>query len=159
MCSNDYNIWGPEAWYKFHERAIRYLDDPCECDIKKVLCFYQKKFLRYIGCKTCEVDYIKILQICPIRYSSRLELFNWTVDVHNIINAKLGKAQISYEQAYQLWNIKIRYVCTEPICPPPICPKPYTLDDYFYDRIAGTIGNILNKNYCLNYPRSSYDYA
>ena len=137
MGSNDYYKWGPTAWSKFHEKAINYPIIPCQGDIKKVLCFYHKDFMQYIGCKDCEMDYKSIIRSYPVRTGSRLELFNWTVDVHNIINAKLGKQRISYEQAYQLWCVvfPIKYAINSPAV---IYPRPD-----FFDPISAQIEKTL----------------
>lgn len=153
MCSDDYNVWGPIAWYKFHEKAIKYPNNPCECDANKILCFYHKKFLQFIGCKTCENDYEKIIQIYPVKYGSRIEVFNWTVDVHNIINQKLGKTQIGYAEAYILWNGVIPFACDKSGC-----FQPQSIVDYCYDRVNSEISNIINEcntispqnNCCIN---------
>ena len=85
--------------------------------------------MKYIGCGTCEKDYKKIIQCYPVRYASRIELFNWTVDIHNIINAKLGKEQIDYDQAYQLWST----VIPAPPLAAPFVPCEFT--NYPFDRV------------------------
>lgn len=105
MGSSKYE-WGPYAWYKFHKKAIKYPSNPCNCNIKNAIYFYQQKFLDYIDCKSCRKDYLALIQNYPIKTGSKLELFNWTVAIHNIINVKLGKKQISYDKAYKIWSNK-----------------------------------------------------
>jgi len=104
---DDFTIWGPYAWCKFHKKAIEYPENPCSCDIKEIRQYYYKIFLKYIDCKSCVKDYKKIIWMKPIKVKSRTELFNWTVDIHNTINMKLCKLQIGYKEAYIYWCDKI----------------------------------------------------
>ena len=96
--------WGTRAWNRFHRKALSYPKYPCQCDIDSIYEFYTVKFLEYIDCGNCRNDYIRNINSHPLRYASRSELFAWTVDIHNIVNAKLNKPQLSYEQAYQNWS-------------------------------------------------------
>ena len=104
MSSRNYESWGPYAWYKFHKKAIEYPRNPSVYDINNVINYYHNIFLRYIGCKKCVRDYTRILIKYPIRTKTNNELFNWSVNIHNIINAKLGKRQMNYDEARQYWN-------------------------------------------------------
>lgn len=104
--NNNNNKWGRDAWYRFHRRALRYPDYPTNYEVKSVTYFYYKKFLRYIGCKSCQEGYLKILNSHPIRLQSKIDLFKWTVDIHNAVNTKLGKNITSYQEAFQLWNVQ-----------------------------------------------------
>lgn len=104
MDSYNFNVWGPYAWYKFHSKAIRYPHNPCKCEIRRIINYYQRRFLKYIDCESCVEDYLKILRIKPIRPDTRWDLFIWTVDVHNIVNTKLGKKMFGYDEAYHYWT-------------------------------------------------------
>lgn len=99
------STWGRYAWHIFHKKATEYPYYPSGYDIKKITCFYYKQFLKYIDCEACQKDYLRIINNYPIKIYSKIDLFMWTIDIHNIVNAKLGKNTISYEQAFQLWNI------------------------------------------------------
>lgn len=98
------NEWGQYAWFKFHTKAIKYPRQPCNCDIKKIIQYYHNFFIKYISCDSCRDDYNKMLHLNPVRANSRSELFIWTVDIHNIINMKLNKSQIGYNEAYNIWK-------------------------------------------------------
>lgn len=104
MSSINANVWGPKAWYKFHMEAMNYSNHPTKYDIQKIIYFYQKIFPEYITCQSCRQDYFRMIRICPIRPYTKNNLFNWTVDIHNIVNVKLGKLEMSYSQAFQIWN-------------------------------------------------------
>jgi len=36
----------------------------------------------------------------PIKMNNSRELFNWTVDIHNIVNKQNGKKVLTYDQAF-----------------------------------------------------------
>jgi FAD-linked sulfhydryl oxidase len=97
-------VWGPEAWEKFHKRALEYCDDPCECEKNCVTHFYYVTFLQYIICESCTADYQKLIRKYPIQECSRSALFQWTVQIHNLINRKLRKPEYTCQQAYNYWS-------------------------------------------------------
>ena len=121
------NKWGPYAWYRFHKEAIRYPDNPCQCDINRIIDYYHKKFFKYIDCPTCCKEYRKIIYSTPLRVASREALFDWTVDVHNLINKKLGRPLMTYEQAFILWSRIIP-------CNPKPCHRPYLDPNAYFIR-------------------------
>jgi hypothetical protein len=51
------------------------------------------------GCSTCQRDFRKLLETNPPRYD---DWFRWTVEIHNLVNQKLGKPILSFEEASQL---------------------------------------------------------
>ena len=101
--------WGPDAWRKFHIKALTYPTNPRSCDIEKVERFYQVDFFRYIECNTCASHYRRLLREHPIDARSMYSLFKWTVDIHNRINARLHRPQISYYHAFNNWIMIINH--------------------------------------------------
>jgi hypothetical protein len=101
--------WDNDAWLIFHKKAIDYPAHPCECAIQNIQQFYTHQFLQYIKCDKCKNEYLSTLSKIPIRSRSSTELFNWTVDIHNRINASLGKKQYSYVDAYNYWLMQSKY--------------------------------------------------
>jgi len=51
------------------------------------------------GCADCKNHYDALLQALPPRLGSRQEFFEWSVDAHNQVNARLGKPTMTYDQA------------------------------------------------------------
>lgn len=128
MTSKKPCVWGPKAWYHFHVHAIIYPDCPTECEKNDIIDYYQKRFLKYVECETCVKEYLKILRKHPIRACSKMELFMWSVDVHNFINQKIKKPCMNYTEAYCIWQSVVveRFVKKNgPECPfPPNFPMP-----------------------------------
>lgn len=99
--------WGPTAWRKFHIKALTYPANPCSCDIKKIEHFYNSTFPQYILCDTCTEHYKRILREIPIDARTMITLFQWTIDVHNRVNRRLGRSTITYAEAFEVWLDKV----------------------------------------------------
>jgi hypothetical protein len=77
-----------EHWRKLHEQQL-----------------YETTFEEWVasipGCFTCQHDFRKLLEINPPRFD---DWQRWTWEAHNAVNAKLGKPEIDWNQACNLWN-------------------------------------------------------
>lgn len=87
--------WGPSMWFLVHLIAATYPTNPTSHDRTKYANFYSS-LQDVLPCEGCRRGYVAILTTEPTRltpriFSSREALFKWTVDVHNRVNAKLGK--------------------------------------------------------------------
>lgn len=103
----DPTLWGPHLWAYLHYSAINYPTKPTrkqQQDMKEWLCCLSAT----IPCKNCSTHYNKYIEqhrsqmdnIC----SSRDKLFNFLVDIHNKVNKRNGKREISYEEAKQIYR-------------------------------------------------------
>ena len=130
MDHNNPSVWGSRAWRKFHSKALYYVDNPTPQNSHEVKIFYERDFFNDIQCDTCRSSYGQFIRQHPIRLSSRMDLFNWTIDIHNMVNKKLGKKQLTYNEAYAIWlgspiNSRIQPVSNY--------PNPYgNIDPYQY---------------------------
>jgi hypothetical protein len=52
----------------------------------------------------CKDGYQRILAEMPPDFTSPEAFFAWGVNLHNSVNAKLGKQQITIEEAYSIWR-------------------------------------------------------
>lgn len=102
--------WGTSIWSYLHTISLF-----CEKEIPKVEFYRIKNLLKnikhIIPCKTCYDEYCKYIpSLNLIKYSAvekdRMILFKWGVIVHNKINEKLKKKQISYENALKKWTTR-----------------------------------------------------
>ena len=58
-----------------------------------------------IPCLKCKDKYVKQLEkLADVNLDERMVLFRWSVDLHNEVNKKLNKEQISYETALEMWS-------------------------------------------------------
>lgn len=89
---------GREAWAKLHSER------------RGSIAFVQKWMNLIPGSCKCRKDAIQLLRDCPPRYDDEEAWFAWTVEFHNLVNAKLigegdtTKRIITLEEAYAIWR-------------------------------------------------------
>lgn len=94
------NIWGEYVWIGGHLMTVNYPYKPSDEDkYGAVMYFTSLKYM--LPCEVCKKNYKQKLNEKPIKdhVNSRLELFKWWVDVHNMVNRCLGKKEWNYEKA------------------------------------------------------------
>lgn len=97
--------WGNYIWGTIHEVAIGYPEFPTDEDKKLYKNFYDN-LIKVLPCPICKTDFIDIKNSNPIVLDNRDALFNWTVDLHNAVNLKLGGHIWTYEEAIKQWTFK-----------------------------------------------------
>ena len=114
MKNNDPKYIGPGYWASFHRKSFK--ADTLELKVEVMKSIYKDIF--YFPCNACREDSIRYVSNNPIDEvidsGEDLSLFKWRVDFHNHVNNKLGKRQVSYEEAIDLWSDK--GVCLERSC-------------------------------------------
>ena len=97
--------WGPFFWHTMHIVALGYPTNPSYGHKKAAKEFFESlQFL--IPCPICREHYAAFLQeqaITPF-LDRRDDLFRWTVDVHNKVNAKLNKPRVSERDAIAYYS-------------------------------------------------------
>jgi hypothetical protein len=97
-------LFGPSFWGTMHYVALgapSSLDSSQQSNYKS---FYNLiPFI--IPCGSCGTHFTEVLNALPIDNSlgSSASLFEWTVKVHNAVNKRLGKSEISVEDAKKIW--------------------------------------------------------
>ena len=61
----------------------------------------------------CKDGFQRILKDLPPDHSSPEAFFAWGVRLHNAVNAKLGKPQITLDEAYSIWRMNDGMVNSE----------------------------------------------
>ena len=112
----DSKIWGPSMWFFLHTSAMCYPIRPSEVTKKKFYDFFQNLHL-FIPVEPMGSYFSKLLDEYPISpyLDNRESLIRWVWFIHNKINEKLEKPQISlndfyinYYEAYKPKNVKIQ---------------------------------------------------
>jgi len=82
-------IWGPHYWFFLHTAAMNYSATPTETLRKK----YANEFL-------------KLLDTYPVTpyLENRQSLIHWTHFIHNKVNAKLGKRELSLQESLEAYH-------------------------------------------------------
>lgn len=106
-------MWGIHGWKFVHHIALGYPNKPTENDKNN----YKSFFLllgNVLPCHICSDHYNEHLLIYPLDdkvLSTKTNLINWTIDMHNEVNKKHGKKIYSYVEALEL--IKNNYQTIE----------------------------------------------
>lgn len=110
-------VWGPPAWIFLHTVAHNYPLKPTRQDRKNY-----KNFFKSIGyilpCKYCRMSYQQYYKELPITrfLNCRENVAYWIFLIHNKVNAKLGRCQLSLKDFKN--KIKPRYDSYRAKCKP-----------------------------------------
>jgi hypothetical protein len=111
----DPKIWGPHYWFFIHTVAMTYPIRPNAVTKKKYYEFIQNLPV-FIPVENMSGEFSKLLDKYPVTpyLDNRESLIRWTHFIHNKINQKLEKPQISlsefyvkYYEEYKSQNIKM----------------------------------------------------
>lgn len=112
------DIWGPHLWLSMHYIALAYPSNPSSAQMNEYHMFYSN-IARILPCAVCAKHYDDILETHPLtldRLSGPDALFEWTVDVHNMVNKDLGKRQFTLQEARAKYDdapVSCEYVPSE----------------------------------------------
>ena len=94
--------WGNHLWGFIHTVCIIDYNDNYETNLTVLTCL--QNLLPVIPCPKCKREYAEYLKKLPLLdLREPMILFYWSVDLHNAVNAKLGKPLWSYERAKAEW--------------------------------------------------------
>ena len=106
------NIWGSSLWFSLHTISMNYPNYPNNEDKMNYKDFFVS-LKNVIPCTVCKKNYIRHLKENPIdkKLNTRKDLVYWLIDMHNMVNAEIGKKQMSYDAVIQkyedIYNKKI----------------------------------------------------
>lgn len=106
------NIWGSSLWFSLHTISMNYPNYPSNEDKINYKDFFIS-LKNVIPCTVCKKNYIRHLKENPIdsKLNTRKDLVYWLIDIHNMVNAEIGKKQMSYDAVIQkyesIYNKKI----------------------------------------------------
>ena len=111
----DPDVWGPHYWFFIHTVAMTYPIRPNAVTKKKYYEFIQNLPL-FIPVESISGEFSKLIDKYPVTpyLDNRESLIRWTHFIHNKINQKLEKPQISlsefyikYYEEYKSQNVKM----------------------------------------------------
>ena len=100
------DVWGKHMWYSIHFIALAFPENPTNEDKRNYQYFFENLHT-VLPCYKCSVNYIKHLKQIPIHIDilqNAERLFRWTVDIHNLVNAELGKRLWTHDEAFKFYN-------------------------------------------------------
>ena len=96
-------LWGKEAWHFIHYVALAYI--PSEENKNSYMNFFNS-LPDTLPCPICGEHFKQNMQKYPPRFDSSNDLFEWTVDMHNLVNRENGKVELTYKEAIYEINKK-----------------------------------------------------
>jgi hypothetical protein len=104
---NDPSLWGPHLWAYMHYSAANYPEKPSKENIDEMVDWLCSLPVT-IPCANCSTHYRKYIEqnksnlknIC----GNKTSLFNFLVDIHNKVNVRNGKSEMSYDDAWKLYK-------------------------------------------------------
>jgi FAD-linked sulfhydryl oxidase len=101
----DPTIWGPHFWFFLHTIAMTYPNHPNEVNKKKYYDLIQNFYL-FIPVEKISSDFKRLIDDYPITpYLDNRESFvRWIWFIHNKINQKLEKPEITLKQFYKQYR-------------------------------------------------------
>jgi hypothetical protein len=83
----------PNPWILLHDGSIKTIEQLTEWEL----------LIPQYGC-SCKRFYAEWKAANPPDFTSPEAFFAWGVALHNAVNAKLGKPQITIDEAYKIWR-------------------------------------------------------
>jgi hypothetical protein len=98
-------IWGPMFWSTLHIISLAYPDDPTYAE-KRAGKELFNALAQLLPCPVCRSHYKEILQANPVEswLDNRKSLVEWVWTMHNQVNIKLGKPEITMSDFYKIYN-------------------------------------------------------
>jgi len=98
-------IWGPMFWSTLHIISLAYPDDPTYSE-KRAAKELFNALVHLLPCPVCRSHYREIVQRSPVEtwLDNRKSLVEWVWMVHNQVNVKLNKPEISLIEFYKRYN-------------------------------------------------------
>ncbi len=96
----DKNLWGPSMWNFIHSVALGYPDN-ADAIVKQNYKSYYENIYVVIPCGECSKHYKENYEKYKIDdfLTNKDTLFEWTVNIHNIVNKMLSKKTINVTSA------------------------------------------------------------
>ena len=87
-------IWGPNLWGTLHLLCLAGTITPN----------FVREFANIIPCPMCAGHFAELIAENPLPESDDpIVLFRWSVHIHNLVNARIGKPILEPEQAMARW--------------------------------------------------------
>jgi hypothetical protein len=105
------SYWGPSQWFTFHNNALHYIENADDRTATR-MANYIRGISVTLPCGECAnhcEEYVSafsdrdLFNICKTQKG----VFAFFVTFHNTVNSRLGKPQISLDDAYRIYSKKI----------------------------------------------------
>ncbi len=94
------DTWGSSFWITAHTVAAGYPKTPTSEEQKQFKIYFDT-FEHILPCKECKENWKLVVEQRPLTdaaLTTTVTLSRWVLDVHNLVNEKLGKKQYNWKQ-------------------------------------------------------------
>jgi FAD-linked sulfhydryl oxidase len=94
--------WGASVWSFLHTMALWI--DRRQVTVAVDATALAGLVTMSMPCVDCRAEWQACLAALPPPDAATSDLFPWTVEVHNLVNARLGRASLTLEEALARWG-------------------------------------------------------
>ena len=101
-------LWGSNAWRFMHYITLSYPNNPTNTDKLNMYNFFIA-VQKILPCEKCRHNFINHQKKYPLNdksLSSKYELVNWLINVHNDVNLDAEKPTITYDEFINIYMPK-----------------------------------------------------
>ena len=97
--------WGPHVWGAIHILAMGAPPMITE-ELREHYARFYNTLPHLLPCAVCGNHLAENLKVLPVEphLDGRESLFEWTVQLHNLVNGHLGKPEITPDEAFEHWK-------------------------------------------------------
>lgn len=106
----DFDAWGPAVWTTMHIFTFSYPNAPAQIDKDQAVKFFELVPV-FLPCGICSMHFNETLKELPLTdavLQSRETLSRWLNTVHNRVNRRLNKREVTYNEAVDIFITKGR---------------------------------------------------
>lgn len=99
------NKYMNQIWTLLHKLSFSYLIKPSD-ENKTLIYHFLIKTLTKIPCSICSKHYTNYINKCKLEkiYNTKLSLILFFIDLHNTINKRNNKLELSYNEVFKIYN-------------------------------------------------------
>jgi len=103
--SSDPNVFGPPLWFTLHNSSVTYPENPTAF-IQNTMINLLTSLHLLIPCQVCKEHFVSYLATVNLKdvTKSRESLFIFFVNIHNYVNNRYNKPQMTIKEAKQLYG-------------------------------------------------------
>lgn len=98
-------VWGPVFWCTLHMISLAYPDKPSYSEKRAAKELYNA-LPHLLPCPVCREHFREVLQALPVEtwLDNRTSLVEWVWTVHNRVNVRLGKSEITMAEFHERYK-------------------------------------------------------
>jgi hypothetical protein len=97
-------VWGPHAWAFLHALAESFPDNPTQAQKDSAIQFLHH-LAEVLPCESCRGHFASLLASFPPSVQTGNDFRRWANEAHNIVNRRLHKPEIAFENRLQSLNM------------------------------------------------------